>query len=536
MANGPRAVTSQGLAKSTGVLECRGTNSAPRLESSICPAFLHFRRVKIVGQIHPTIHPLQHCKQSFLEETNTNQTNSGLFDVLLSSAKLFSLRAIARPAAALRSISPLRPVSTSRTFTNTINTASLSNLRIMATLDAQKYTPAEEAEIQTWLDKAASLKAAASDALLDALNADLATRSTALGSKPSKADVALYESLAPLVKAWTPEQRTGQQGRPNIVRLVDFVQNSPLFGLSVADADKIAVNADEILYVKPPVDAKAEKERLKKEKAAAAAAAAAGGDKTLVDRTKEAAAAVVEKAAEVKDKVVDAAAAAAGGENKQKPKKEKKERAPKQPAAPPAPTVLSPSLIDLRVGHILKAIKHPEADSLYVSTIAMGDKPGTEDTSEHEGQVVRTVCSGLNGLVPLEEMQGRKVVVVCNLKPVKMRGIKSSAMVLAASPKIKEGEVDDHKGPVELVNPPAGAKAGERVYFEGWNGEPEKVLNPKKKIWETFQPAFTTTDALEVAFDAGVVEALEGKTGVGKLVTASGGVCTVATLSGAQVR
>ena len=426
-------------------------------------------------------------------------------------------------------------MSTSRI--NTISTTSLSNLRIMAALDAEKYTPAEEAEIQTWLGKAASLKAAASDALLDTLNADLATRSTALGSKPSKADVALYESLAPLVKAWTPAQRTGQQGRPNIVRLVDFVQNSPLFGLSVADADKIAVDADEILYVKPPVDAKAEKERLKKEKAAAAAAAAAGagGDKTLVDRTKEAAAAVVEKAAEVKDKVVEAVAAA--GENtKQKPKKEKKERAPKQPAAPPAPTVLSPCLIDLRVGHILKAIKHPEADSLYVSTIAMGDKPGTEDTSEYEGQVVRTVCSGLNGLVPLEEMQGRKVVVVCNLKPVKMRGIKSSAMVLAASPKIKEGEVDDHKGPVELVNPPADAKAGERVYFEGWQGEPEKVLNPKKKVWETFQPGFTTTDALEVAFDAGVVDALEGKTGLGKLVTASGGVCKVSTLTGAQVR
>jgi aminoacyl tRNA synthase complex-interacting multifunctional protein 1 len=402
----------------------------------------------------------------------------------------------------------------------------------MAALDAQKYTPAEESEIQTWLDKATSLKVAASDALLDTLNTDLATRTTAIGTKPSKADIALYESLAPLVKAWTPEQRTGEQGRPNIVRLVDFVQNSPLFGLNVADADKVQVDAEEILYVKPPVDAKAEKERLKKEKAAAAAAAA-GGDKTLVDRTKEAASAVVEKAVEVKDKVVEAVAGE-GGAKKQK--KEKKERAPRQPAPPPAPTVMSPCLIDLRVGHILKAIKHPEADSLYVSTIAMGDAPGTDDTTEVDGQVVRTVCSGLNGLVPLEEMQGRKVVVVCNLKPVKMRGIKSSAMVLAASPKIKEGEVDDHKGPVELVNPPADAKAGERVYFEGWQGEPEKVLNPKKKIWESFQPGFTTTDALEVAFDAGVVEALEGKTGLGKLVTASGGVCKVASLQGAQVR
>ena len=404
----------------------------------------------------------------------------------------------------------------------------------MAALDAQKYTPAEETEIQAWIAKADSLKASASDSVLDTLNTDLATRTTALGTKPSKADVALYETLAPLVKAWTPEQRTGQQGRPNIVRHVDFVQNSPLFGLSVADADKVQVDVEHVLYVKPIVDAKAEKERLKKEKAAAAAAAAGG--QTLVDRTKEAAAVVAEKAVEVKDKVVEAVAGEGGNGKPQKQKKEKKERAPKQPAAPPAPAVVSPCLIDLRVGHILKAIKHPEADSLFVSTIAMGDPAGADDTTEYEGQVCRTVCSGLNGLVPLEEMQGRKVVVVCNLKPVKMRGIKSSAMVLAASPKIKEGEADDHKGPVELVNPPANATAGERVYFEGWQGEPEKVLNPKKKVWETFQPGFTTTDALEVAFDAGVVEALEGKTGLGKLVTASGGVCKVSTLTGAQVR
>lgn len=407
----------------------------------------------------------------------------------------------------------------------------------MAALAAQKYTPAEESEIQQWIAKADAIKAGADKSVLDTINADLATRTTALGTKPSQADVALYEAVAPLVKSWSPEERTGQQGRPNIVRLVDFVQNSPVFGLS--PAEKIAIDQEEVLYVKPPVDAKAEKERLKKEKAAAAAAAAAGngGEKTLVDRTKETIKAAADKVVEVKDKVVDAAAAATGApEGKQKQKKEKKEKQQRQPAPPPAPAVLSPGLIDLRVGHILKAIKHPEADSLFVSTIAMGDKPGTDDTVEYEGQVCRTVCSGLNGLIPLEEMQNRKVVVVCNLKPVKMRGIKSSAMVLAASPRIKEGEVDDHKGPVELVNPPADAKAGERVYFEGWQAEPEKVLNPKKKVWETFQPGFTTTENLEVAFDAGVVKELEGKDGLGKLVTASGGVCKVPSLTGAQVR
>lgn len=405
----------------------------------------------------------------------------------------------------------------------------------MAALSAQKFTPAEETEIQKWVAASESIRSGADGnnaGHLDTLNAHLATRTTVLGSKPSAADVSLYATLAPVVAAWSPDERSGEHGRPNIVRHLDFVQNSPLFELAVQD--KVAVDQDDVRYVKPVVDAKAEKERLKKEKAAAAAVATGGAagagavgavaatTTDLVDRTKE----------KVKELAADAKEAVAGDKKQQK--KEKKEKAPKQPKPQPVAAPLSPCLIDLRVGHILKAVNHPDADSLYVSTIAMGDKPG-DDTTEYEGQVCRTVCSGLNGLIPLAEMQGRKVVVVCNLKPVKMRGVKSCAMVLAASPRIKEGEVDDHKGPVELVAPPAGSNAGDRVFFEGWKGEPEGVLNPKKKIWETFQPGFTTTDSLDVIFDASAVEVL-GKTDLGKLVTESGGVCTVQTLKGATVR
>jgi len=420
----------------------------------------------------------------------------------------------------------------------------------MAAINSIKYSPTEETEINQWLTTSSRLKSPSDSqaSLLDTLNTHLASRTTLLGSKPSKADIALYETLAPQVSKWTPEQRTGEHGHPNIVRHLDFVQNSPLFGLNINEAEKLKVNVDEVLYVKPPVDAKAEKERLKKEKAVAAAEAAqaVGGQATLADRTNEADGnnkGIVEKAkekiVEAKEKVV--AVVAGDSAAQATTKKEKKERAPKPQKAPASSAPLSPSLIDLRVGHILKAVKHPEADSLYVSTIAMGDKAGTEDTSEYEGQVVRTVCSGLNGLVPLEEMQGRKVVVVCNLKPVKMRGIKSAAMVLAASPRLKEGEEDTHAGPVELVTPPPDAKAGERVYFEGWKGEPEGILNPKKKVWETIQQGFTTTPDLEVGFDAGVVKELskEGeppKTGVGKLVTESGGVCKVKSLTNGIVR
>ncbi|KIW21391.1 hypothetical protein PV08_01971 [Exophiala spinifera] len=231
-----------------------------------------------------------------------------------------------------------------------------------------------------------------------------------------------------------------------------------------------------------------------------------------------------------------AAAATGGGK-----KKEKAAKQPKQPkpAAPVAP--LSPALIDLRVGHILRAIAHPNADSLYVSTIAMGDPEGTEHTTvdEETGKVVRTVCSGLNGLVPLEEMQNRKVVVVANLKPVNMRSIKSAAMVLAASPAAEEG-ADPHAADrvVELVNPPEGAEAGDPVFFEGWPyGEgrgPEKQLNPKKKQWEAIQPGFFTSEDLVVGFDAAKTEI--GGAEKGLLIVEGKGKCTVKTLKGAVVR
>ena len=405
----------------------------------------------------------------------------------------------------------------------------------MASFENITYTDAEKAEIQQWLTTSSRLTTGTNDVehnlFLDTLDTHLSSRTTLLGTKISEADIALYKSLAPEVSKWTPEQQTGEQGRPNILRHLDFVQNAPVFGLKLSDAEKIKVDADEILYVKPPFDAKAEKERVKKQKAAAA------GGVELADRTKENKS-VGEK---VGDKIKDAKNTVVGAVEGAIHKKEKKEKAPKAQKAPAVTAPLSPALIDLRVGHILKAINHPDADSLFVSTIAMGDKAGTEDTTEYEGQVVRTVCSGLNGLIPLAEMQNRKVVVVCNLKPVKMRGVKSCAMVLAASPRLKEGEVDNHAGPVELVSPPEDSKAGERVYFEGWEGEPEGVLNPKKKVWEMIQPGFLTNSDLEVAFDAGVVKELskEGetpKTGVGKLVTKSGGVCKVKSLSGALIR
>lgn len=427
------------------------------------------------------------------------------------------------------------------------------------------YTDNEKIEIAQWLTTATRLATPDEDDAkhaerLGSLNTHLSTRTTLLGSKPSVADVALYARLAPAVAKWSPEERTGEHGYHHIVRHIDFVQNAPVFGIQVAEEATVKVDVDDVRFVHKPVDAKEEKERKKKDKAEAAAAVARGGgesEKPLEvrqgkgqgggrgkkDKAKDTTPEAKEEAKGEAKGAAPPAGEAPAGDGAVQSKREKKEKQPKAPKQAGKESPPSPSLIDLRVGHILQAINHPNADSLYVSTVACGDPAGTDNTSEHEGQVVRTVCSGLNGLIPLSEMQGRKIVAVCNLKAVTMRGVKSAAMVLAASPRVAEGGGDSHAGPVELVAPPEDATAGERVFFEGWAGEPEGVLNPKKKIWETLQPGFTTTEALEVAFDVGSVPQLlqaagEGRKeeAVGRLVTARGGVCTVKSLRGALVR
>lgn len=59
--------------------------------------------------------------------------------------------------------------------------------------------------------------------------------------------------------------------------------------------------------------------------------------------------------------------------------------------------------------------------SLYVEEVDLGEAEP------------RTVVSGLVKFIPEEQMQQRRVVLVCNLKPANMRGVKSQAMVLAAT-------------------------------------------------------------------------------------------------------
>lgn len=75
--------------------------------------------------------------------------------------------------------------------------------------------------------------------------------------------------------------------------------------------------------------------------------------------------------------------------------------------------------IDLRVGEILECKKHPKADKLLVSQVKIGDE-------------TRQIVSGVAQYYSPEEMKGKKVVVVANLKPIKLRGEESKGMILFA--------------------------------------------------------------------------------------------------------
>ncbi|XP_038613541.1 tyrosine--tRNA ligase, cytoplasmic [Tachyglossus aculeatus] len=140
------------------------------------------------------------------------------------------------------------------------------------------------------------------------------------------------------------------------------------------------------------------------------------------------------------------------------------------------PEEVIPSRLDIRVGKVVSVEKHPDADTLYLEKIDVGEAEP------------RTVVSGLVQFVPKEELQDRLVVLLCNLKPQKMRGVESQGMLLCAS-------TDGENRRVEPLDPPPGSSPGERVFVEGYeNGQPDDELKPKKKVFEKLQADFKISE------------------------------------------
>ena len=76
--------------------------------------------------------------------------------------------------------------------------------------------------------------------------------------------------------------------------------------------------------------------------------------------------------------------------------------------------------LDLRIATVEEVAPHPNADRLYVLKIKVGE--------EH-----KQIVAGVRNFYGIDELRGKKVIVVNNLEPSVIRGVESNGMLLAAS-------------------------------------------------------------------------------------------------------
>ena len=98
--------------------------------------------------------------------------------------------------------------------------------------------------------------------------------------------------------------------------------------------------------------------------------------------------------------------------------------------------------VEMRVGQVKTAERVPKTDRLLHLTVDIGEAEP------------RTIVAGIAGAYDPESLIGRKVAIVANLQPRKMRGIESNGMIIAAT---LEG------GNPSLVGFPEDAPVGARL-------------------------------------------------------------------------
>ncbi len=111
------------------------------------------------------------------------------------------------------------------------------------------------------------------------------------------------------------------------------------------------------------------------------------------------------------------------------------------------------SKLDIRVAKIIEARLHPNADKLYVLDIDVGSF----------GK--RKIVAGLKEWYSIDDLNGRKILLLANLKPANLRGIKSEGMLLAA---------DDGKRAYLLI---PNDEPGSKVYIDGLKSNPAREIS-----------------------------------------------------------
>ena len=101
--------------------------------------------------------------------------------------------------------------------------------------------------------------------------------------------------------------------------------------------------------------------------------------------------------------------------------------------------------VEMRVAKIINVEEIPRSKKLYKLEVDLGYEK-------------RTVCSGIKAFFTPEELNGKTVILVTNLKPVKLCGVESNGMILAAS--VKKDGVSEQ---LTLLTPEKDIPLGSRV-------------------------------------------------------------------------
>ena len=107
--------------------------------------------------------------------------------------------------------------------------------------------------------------------------------------------------------------------------------------------------------------------------------------------------------------------------------------------------------LNLKVAKIMEIKDHPNADKLYILDIDLGTEK-------------RQLVAGIKGHYSADELKDKKIIVVTNLKPAKLRGVESNGMLLAG---------DDGTGPGLLTADES--SPGDKVYFEGFENDAKEL-------------------------------------------------------------
>ena len=100
--------------------------------------------------------------------------------------------------------------------------------------------------------------------------------------------------------------------------------------------------------------------------------------------------------------------------------------------------------LDLRVARVLEVEDIEGADKLYKITLDVGSEIGK-----------RTICAGIKEYYSKEELKGKKIILFTNLAPIKLRGIESQGMLLAAC--------NEDESKVILITPEKDIEVGNKV-------------------------------------------------------------------------